>query len=268
MFDKYLIVDDSLRADPGAAPDHVRGADLGDVLLGSAHEHADRKGAADLLHTGPPVPPGHPPEPRGREELADVGRRDVVPPVALPAKGEDGVRADLELAGHPSGEVHAQERVARVGHGIDHAPHERALLWPHGQVLAAERHDARVGLAVDPARDAVGLQAGADDEPVDAERLAPGHDEDPAGHPPDRGDSGRQPYVGTNGTGESVVSYWVPTGTNGSPVSNFDVLSYVKDAASKGHAGLSNNSYMIGLQTGFEVYSGSWTISSYTVNIQ
>jgi hypothetical protein len=60
----------------------------------------------------------------------------------------------------------------------------------------------------------------------------------------------------------------VNTGTNGSPVSNFDVLSYVKDAASHGYAGLSNNSYMIGLQTGFEVYSGSWTISSYTVNIQ
>jgi len=81
--------------------------------------------------------------------------------------------------------------------------------------------------------------------------------------------NGRTPYCGTNGTGERVVSYWVNTGTNGSPVSNFDVLSYVKDAASHGYAGLSNNSYMIGLQTGFEVYSGSgWTTSSYTVNIQ
>ena len=80
--------------------------------------------------------------------------------------------------------------------------------------------------------------------------------------------NGRTPYCGTNGTGERVVSYWVNTGTNGSPVSNFDVLSYVKDAASHGYAGLSTGSYMIGLQTGFEVYSGSWTVSSYTVNIQ
>jgi hypothetical protein len=36
----------------------------------------------------------------------------------------------------------------------------------------------------------------------------------------------------------------------------------------RGHAGISNSSYVIGLQTGFEVYSGSWTTSSYTVNIQ
>ena len=72
--------------------------------------------------------------------------------------------------------------------------------------------------------------------------------------------NGRTPYCGTNGTGEKVVSYWVTTGTNGSPVSDFDVLSYVKDAASHGYAGLSNSSYLIGVQTGFEVYSGSWTI--------
>jgi hypothetical protein len=80
--------------------------------------------------------------------------------------------------------------------------------------------------------------------------------------------NGRTPYCGTNGTGERVVSYWVNTGTNGSPVTDFDILSYVKDAASKGYAGLSNSTYMIGVQTGFEVYSGSWTTSSYNITIQ
>jgi hypothetical protein len=60
----------------------------------------------------------------------------------------------------------------------------------------------------------------------------------------------------------------VPTGTNGSPVTDFDILSYVKDAASHGLAGLSNSSYMIGVQTGFEVYSGSWSTSDYTISIQ
>jgi len=79
---------------------------------------------------------------------------------------------------------------------------------------------------------------------------------------------GRTPYVGTNGTGESVVSYWVPTGTNGSPVSNFDVLAYVKDAANNGYAGLSSGSYLLGVQTGFEVYSGSWSTTDYNIAIQ
>jgi hypothetical protein len=80
--------------------------------------------------------------------------------------------------------------------------------------------------------------------------------------------SGRTAYCGTNGTGESVVSYWVATGTNGSPVTDFDLLPYFKDAASKGYAGLSNSSYLLGVQTGFEVYSGNWTTSNYTINIQ
>ena len=75
-----------------------------------------------------------------------------------------------------------------------------ALLGPHGQVLAAERHDPRVGLAVDPARDAVGLQPGADDEPVDAVRLAAGHDDErrrrPAGSPVTAADV---PYVAPGG---------------------------------------------------------------------
>ncbi len=80
--------------------------------------------------------------------------------------------------------------------------------------------------------------------------------------------NGRQPYVGTNGTGEKVVSYWVATGTNGSPVTDFDLLAYFKDAASHGYAGLSNSSYLLGVQTGFEVYSGNWTTTDYNITIQ
>jgi hypothetical protein len=80
--------------------------------------------------------------------------------------------------------------------------------------------------------------------------------------------NGRTPYSGTNGTGEKVVSYWVSTGTNGSPVTDFDVLAYIKDAASHGYAGLSNSSYLLGVQTGFEVYSGAFTTTDYNINIQ
>jgi hypothetical protein len=79
--------------------------------------------------------------------------------------------------------------------------------------------------------------------------------------------SGRTPYVGTNGTGESVVSYWV--GAPGSTsVSNLDLLPYFKDAASHGYGGLSNNSVLLGIQTGFEVYSGNWSTTDYNIAIQ
>jgi hypothetical protein len=77
----------------------------------------------------------------------------------------------------------------------------------------------------------------------------------------------RTPYVGTNGTNERVVSYWIPTGTQGN-ASNFDVLAYFKDAASHGYAGLTSGSFLLGIQTGFEVYSGNWVTTDYNINIQ
>jgi hypothetical protein len=81
--------------------------------------------------------------------------------------------------------------------------------------------------------------------------------------------SGRQPYEGKNGTGENVISYWVPTGTNGSPVTDFDLLPYFKDAAQNhSSTGLSNSSYLLGVQTGFEVYGGAWTTTDYKISIQ
>jgi hypothetical protein len=79
--------------------------------------------------------------------------------------------------------------------------------------------------------------------------------------------SGRTPYTGTNGTGEAVVSYWVASpGTTS--VSNFDLLPYFQDAASHGYAGLKTSSYLLGVQTGFEVYSGNWSTTDYNISIQ
>src|SRR5450432_1775149 len=79
--------------------------------------------------------------------------------------------------------------------------------------------------------------------------------------------SGRTPYVGTNGTGEAVVSYWVASpGTTS--VSNFDLLPYFQDAATHGYAGLKTSSYLLGVQTGFEVYSGNWSTTDYNISIQ
>ena len=79
--------------------------------------------------------------------------------------------------------------------------------------------------------------------------------------------AGRMPYVGTNGTGEQVVSYWVAA-PGVTSVSNIDLLQYFKDAASHGYAGLSTNSVLLGIQTGFEVYSGNWSTTDYNISIQ
>ena len=76
----------------------------------------------------------------------------------------------------------------------------------------------------------------------------------------------RTPYVGTNGTNERVVSYWIPQGTTGN-AANFDLLPYFKDAAGK-YAGLTTGSFLLGIQTGFEVYSGNWVTTDYNINIQ
>ena len=80
---------------------------------------------------------------------------------------------------------------------------------------------------------------------------------------------GRTPYVAADiGTGQQVVSYWIDKGTTGT-ASDIDLLQYFKDAASHGYAGLSTGSYLLGIQTGFEVYSGdTWKTTDYKISIQ
>ena len=78
---------------------------------------------------------------------------------------------------------------------------------------------------------------------------------------------GKTPYTGTNGTGEKVISYWVAS-PGATSVSNFDLLPFFQDAASHGYAGLSTNSVLLGVQTGFEVYSGNWSTTDYNISIQ
>ena len=76
----------------------------------------------------------------------------------------------------------------------------------------------------------------------------------------------RTPYVGSNTTGQMVVSY-VPTSSSTS-VTNFDLLKYFNDAAGK-YAGLKSNYYLLGVQTGFEVYSAdTWKTTDYSITIK
>ena len=73
--------------------------------------------------------------------------------------------------------------------------------------------------------------------------------------------------TGTNGTGQPVVSY--VSSTTMSNVSNFDLLPFMKEAASSGRAGLSTGSYLLGCQAGFELYSpGTWKTNSYSISAQ
>ena len=79
---------------------------------------------------------------------------------------------------------------------------------------------------------------------------------------------GRTAYTASdNGTGQQVVSYWVASpGTTS--VSGIDLLPYFQDAVSHNYAGLSNNSYLLGVQTGFEVYdTGTWKTTDYNITI-
>jgi hypothetical protein len=47
------------------------------------------------------------------------------------------------------------------------------------------------------------------------------------------------------------------------------LLPYFKDAASHGYAGLQSSYYLLGVQTGFEVYSAdTWTTTSYSITIK
>lgn len=82
--------------------------------------------------------------------------------------GADSELAHLDLAVHSDGEVHAEEWVAKVGHGVDEARqrhgvavHVQALEGEHDQVLA----EAEV------VSDAVGVEARAVDEVAGLERA-------------------------------------------------------------------------------------------------
>lgn len=83
------------------------------------------------------------------------------------------------------------------------------------------------------------------------------------------GVGGKMPWVASdNGTGQQVVSYWIDKGTTGT-ASNLELLDYFKDAANNKYAGLSTGSFLLGVQTGFEVYStDTWTTTDYNITIQ
>ena len=80
---------------------------------------------------------------------------------------------------------------------------------------------------------------------------------------------GKTAYTASdNGTGQQVVSYWVAS-PGATSTSSIDLLPFFQDAVSHSYAGLSNNSYLLGVQTGFEVYdTGTWKTTDFNITIK
>ena len=97
-----------------------------------------------LLHTHPPVLAGQPAEARPRERLAQLPDGDVAASVALAGKRKDRVRADVDAAADPAGEVHSQEGVVGAGDGVDQSSNRKTPFGGPGEVLPAERDRWRV----------------------------------------------------------------------------------------------------------------------------
>jgi hypothetical protein len=77
-------------------------------------------------------------------------------------------------------------------------------------------------------------------------------------------------YGQANTTGQQVVSY-VPASGSTNSVTNFDLLPYIKDAATKNYQGLglTTSYYLLGVQAGFEVYSAdTWKTTDYNITIK
>ena len=57
--------------------------------------------------------------------------------------------------------MHAEERIAGIRHGVDEPAYEIAAVVAQQIVLAAKRHDLRLGLVTDQARHPIGVHTGA-----------------------------------------------------------------------------------------------------------
>src|SRR5579863_1820758 len=98
--------------------------------------------------------------------------------VALAREGENGVGSGVDFASDASGEVHAEKRETRIGHGIDESAHQRGASGQKVVVLAAERDDYYAGVVAGHAGDAVTVEAGTVDHRVCGESSAGSFDDD------------------------------------------------------------------------------------------
>ena len=96
----------------------------------------------------------------------DERRVDVAATVALSSGREHRVRSEQHAAADPSRQVHAEERIAWVGHRVDEPAHEMAGRGHETVVLAPEGDDRRVRAVAREHREAIRMQTPGDHDPI------------------------------------------------------------------------------------------------------
>ena len=128
-------------SDAAGPGQQVVGGELQEVAAGGSCEAAGAQRPEHLVETGPPVPPREGAEAGPGQGLGEIPSGDGALVVALPREGEHGVGADHDLAVDARGQVHTEERIARVGHGIDQPADQVPQVGPEQVVVSAERQD-------------------------------------------------------------------------------------------------------------------------------
>jgi len=207
VVDEGAVALDRLCPNARGVADDVAGADLWHVLLGVAHVGPLGHRAADLGDSGAPVLACEAPAAGPAGDVGEVSHRDVAAPIALSPGGQHRVRSDVDDPGDAAGEVNAQEGVARVRHRVDQASYEILLVRLHQHVLTAERNDSWPGLPVSDRGQAVGVQPGAEHQPVHPMLGDTGRDHDlptAPGQPRDLGRETDLPAGGLDLGGERI----------------------------------------------------------------
>ena len=140
----------------------------------------DTRGATAIRGSpdaGPPVLPRQLAERRRAGQLGTAScRRHVTAPVSLAGEREHRVGAEVRPSPLTRGvKCTPRNGNAGVGHRVDEAAAPgRAGVRAQPQVLAAERDDLWRRFVAGRGGHQVGLQAGADDQPVDSQKVRPG----------------------------------------------------------------------------------------------
>ena len=156
-----------LGADAGGARHDVVVGELGHIRAGGRDEPPLAHRPVHLPDAGAPVLAREAPERRRASDLDQVRYGDGAPGVALTGQGEHGIGSDEHFTVHAWGDVHTEERVTRVRYRVHQPVDEAAPFGLQRVVLAAERHDHRVGAVTRQFGKAVALQSAADDDVVE-----------------------------------------------------------------------------------------------------
>ena len=150
-----------LRAHAARPPLDVRQRELGYVPLQSRYLRGQVDGAPHLVNAERKVLPRERAEALEGERVPHVPEPERPHSVSLAREREHGVGSEPHLTVGPRCEVHAEERVARIGHWVDVAFDEVALALVKEEVITSEGDDSWLGVAAALGGEPVGVQAAA-----------------------------------------------------------------------------------------------------------